>query len=57
MTRAADRMASRIAALGPKWAVNLLDEMVTATFDAIADVTFSADGSFDRDNVHASIDA
>ncbi|MCR9126271.1 MAG: cytochrome P450 [Rhodobacteraceae bacterium] len=55
MTRAAERAAARIAAAHPR-AVNMLDEMVTATFDVIADVTFSADGSFDRAKVHAAID-
>ncbi|MFK7869729.1 MAG: cytochrome P450 [Roseobacter sp.] len=56
MTAAAERTADRIAATGPR-AVNLLDEMVTATFDVISEVTFSADGSFDREAVHRSIDA
>jgi cytochrome P450 len=31
--------------------------MVRATFDVISEVTFSADGSFDRDAVHRAIDA
>ncbi len=56
MTAAADRACSRIAAAGPR-AINLLDEMVTTTFDVIGDVTFSGDGSFDRDRVHHAIDA
>ena len=55
MTRAADRSAERIAAAG-KRAVNMLDEMVGATFDVIADVTFSGDASFDRRNIHHAID-
>ena len=55
MTGAAERSAARIAAAGPK-AVNLLDEMVTTTFDIIADVTFSGGDSFDRDSVHNAID-
>ena len=55
MTAAAERSADRIAAAGPK-AVNLLDEMVTTTFDIIADVTFSGGDSFDRDSVHHAID-
>ncbi|MEO0765630.1 MAG: cytochrome P450, partial [Pseudomonadota bacterium] len=37
-------------------AVNFLDEMVTTTFDVIADVTFSGGGTFDRDAVHNAID-
>jgi cytochrome P450 len=56
MTAAAERSAARIAAAGPK-AVNLLDEMITTTFDVIAEVTFSGDGSFDRDAVHRAIEA
>lgn len=56
MTGAADRAAARISGAGPQ-AVDMLDEMVTTTFDVISDVTFSGDGSFDRDNVHTAIDA
>lgn len=56
MTAAAERSAERVALAGDR-AVNFLDEMVTATFEVIADVTFSADGSFDRDSVHRAIDA
>jgi cytochrome P450 len=56
MTAAADRSVARIATAGPH-AVNFLDEMVTTTFDVISDVTFSGDGSFDRDGVHHAIDA
>ena len=55
MTAAAERSAGRIAAAGPR-AVNLLDEMITATFDVIAEVTFSDDGSFDRASVHDAIE-
>ncbi|THH35021.1 cytochrome P450 [Aliishimia ponticola] len=55
MTRAAERAAERIAAAGPR-AVNMLDEMVTTTFDVIADVTFSGGDTFDRDGVHRAID-
>ncbi len=55
MTRAAERSANRIAQTG-KRAVNLLDEMITATFDVISDVTFSGDTGFDRDAVHKAID-
>ena len=55
MSDAADRACERIAAAGPR-AVNLLDEMVTTTFDVIADVTFSGGDTFDRDAVHGAID-
>ena len=56
MTAAAERSAARIAEAGTGRAVNLFDEMVTTTFDVIGDVTFSGDGSFDRDAVHAAIE-
>ncbi|WP_299773562.1 cytochrome P450 [uncultured Tateyamaria sp.] len=55
MTAAAERCADRIAAAGPR-AVNMLDEMVTTTFDVIADVTFSGDGTFDRSSIHRAIE-
>ena len=55
MTSAAERAAQRISDAGPR-AVNLLDEMVTTTFDVIADVTFSGGDTFDRDGVHNAID-
>ncbi len=55
MTSAAERAAERITDAGPR-AVDMLDEMVTTTFDVIADVTFSGGGTFDRDNVHNAID-
>ena len=55
MTGAAERAAQRIADAGPR-AVDLLDEMVTTTFDVIADVTFSGGDTFDRDGVHNAID-
>ncbi|WP_138925064.1 cytochrome P450 [Sulfitobacter sp. BSw21498] len=56
MTAAAERSADRIASAGPA-AINLLDEMVTTTFDVISDVTFSGGDRFDRDAVHRAIDA
>ena len=56
MTAAAERAAERIRAAQGKRAVNLLDEMVTTTFDVIADVTFSGGDAFDRDSVHHAID-
>ncbi|MDP4992781.1 MAG: cytochrome P450 [Marivita lacus] len=55
MTRAAERSADRIAQVGNR-AVNLLDEMITATFDVISDVTFSGDTGFDRTAVQRAID-
>lgn len=55
MTRAAARSADRIAQVGNR-AVNLLDEMITATFDVISDVTFSGDTGFDRTAVQRAID-
>lgn len=55
MTAAAERCVDRISAAGPR-AVNLLDEMVTTTFDLIADVTFSGDGTFDRQSIHRAIE-
>ncbi|MFK7746023.1 MAG: cytochrome P450 [Roseobacter sp.] len=56
MTAAADRCAARIATAGPR-AVNMLDEMIAATFDVISEVTFSGDGSFDRMAVHDAIES
>ena len=50
MTAAAERTSERVAKAGRR-AVNMLDEMIAATFDVIAEVIFSADGSFDRDAV------
>ena len=55
MTQAAERAVDRVTEAGPK-AVNFLDEMVTTTFDVIADVTFSGGDAFDRDAVHGAID-
>jgi cytochrome P450 len=55
MTAAAERTVARIEAAGPR-AVNMLDEMVTTTFDVIGDVTFSGGDTFDRDKVHGAID-
>ena len=37
--------------------VNVVDEMVSVTFDVISDVTFSGDSSLDRDEVHKAINA
>lgn len=44
-------------ARGGKGAVNMMDEMVRTTFDVIAEVTFSGEGSFDAASVHNAIDA
>jgi cytochrome P450 len=55
MTAAAERAAGRITEAGPR-AVNMLDEMVTTTFDVIGDVTFSGGDTFDRNKVHSAID-
>jgi cytochrome P450 len=55
MTVAAERAAVRIGTAG-KRAINLLDEMITTTFDVISDVTFSGDDAFDRAAVHDAID-
>lgn len=56
MTDAAMRCADRIGAAEGRRAVNMLDEMIAATFDVIANVTFSSDGSFDQKAVHQAID-
>lgn len=55
MTSATERSAQRITDAGPR-GINMLDEMVTTTFDIIADVTFSGGDTFDRDGVHNAID-
>lgn len=55
MTTAANRASERIAA-GIGRAVNLFDEMVTATFEVISDVTFSGGEGFDRAAVHHAIE-
>jgi cytochrome P450 len=55
MTAAADRSVARLdKAVGR--AANLFDEMVTATFEVIADVTFSDGTGFDREAVHHAIE-
>ncbi len=56
MTAAAERSAARIAAAGNR-AVDVGEDMVRTTFDVIADVTFSGDGTFDAEGVHKGIDA
>ena len=55
MTAAAERAADRIGrSLGR--AVDCFDEMVTATFEVISDVTFSGGEGFDRATVHHAIE-
>lgn len=55
MTRAAEATAQRISAeVGAP--LNMFDEMVSATFQVISDVTLSGDSGFDRDVVHQAID-
>ncbi|WP_126979653.1 cytochrome P450 [Frigidibacter oleivorans] len=58
MTHAAERASARLAAAQGR-AANVFDEMVTATFEVISDVTFAggAEESFDRDAVHRAIEA
>jgi cytochrome P450 len=55
MTAAAERSVARLdRAVGR--AADLFDEMVTATFEVIADVTFSDGTGFDRAAVHDAIE-
>jgi len=56
MTAAATRAAERFGAATGR-AADAFDEMVTATFEVISDVTFSGGEGFDRDAVHRAIDA
>ena len=56
MTAAAERAAARFDAAAGR-AADAFDEMVTATFEVISDVTFSDGEGFDRDGVHRAIDA
>lgn len=56
MTAAAERASARFAAAKGR-AADAFDEMVTATFEVISDVTFSGGEGFDRDAVHRAIDA
>lgn len=55
MTAAAERAAERIGQ-GAGRAVDCFDEMVTATFEVISDVTFSGGEGFDRASVHHAIE-
>lgn len=56
MTAAAERAAERIGAAAGR-ATDVFDEMVTATFEVIADVTLSGGGGFDRAGVHRAIES
>ena len=61
MTAAAERASARFAAgagssVNGGRAVDAFDEMVTATFEVISDVTFSGGDSFDRAAVHKAIE-
>ena len=57
MTGAAERAAARFAAAADKCrAIDAFDEMVTATFEVISDVTLSGGEGFDRAAVHKAID-
>ena len=55
MTAAAERASARIEK-GLGRAVDTFDEMVTATFEVISDVTFSGGEGFDRDAIHRAIE-
>ena len=55
MAAAAERASARLGAAVGR-AANLYDEMVTATFEVISDVTFSQGEGFDRQAVHRAID-
>jgi cytochrome P450 len=56
MTAAAERAAARFSR-APDRVLNVFDDMVSATFEVISDVTFSGGEAFDRDGVHKAIDA
>jgi len=55
MTLAAERAADRIGRCVGR-AVDAFDDMVTATFEVISDVTFSEGAGFDRASVHKAIE-
>ncbi len=55
MTAAAERASARIGAASGR-AADLFQEMVTATFEVISDVTFSGGEEFDRASVHKAIE-
>ena len=55
MTAAADRASARFAKASGR-AIDAFEEMVTATFEVISDVTFSGGEGFDRASVHKAIE-
>ena len=55
MTIAAERSAARFEAAAGR-GIDAFDEMVSATFEVISDVTFSGGDSFDRSRVHKAIE-
>ncbi len=55
MTAAAERASARLEGATGR-AADLFDEMVTATFEVISDVTFSGGEGFDRAEVHRAIE-
>ncbi|WP_039017590.1 cytochrome P450 [Halocynthiibacter namhaensis] len=55
MSHAADRAVARLEQKNGA-AADMYEEMITATFEVISDVTFSADAGFDRDEMHRAID-
>ena len=55
MTAAAERASARFAAASGR-AIDAFDEMVSATFEVISDVTFSGGEGFDRAGVHRAIE-
>lgn len=56
MTSAAERSSARVAVATGGRAVDMFDEMVTATFEVISDVTFSGGEGFARADVHRAIE-
>ena len=56
MTEAAERASERIARADGR-TTDLFEEMVTATFEVISDVTFSGGEGFDRASVHRAIES
>ncbi len=55
MSAAAERAAARFAAADGS-AIDAFDEMITTTFEVIADVTLSGGEGFDRASVHKAIE-
>ena len=50
-----DELSAHRIAMAGKRTVNMPDELIETTLDAIADVTFFNDGSFDHSAVHRAI--